>query len=255
MTRCIASIALLSALALPAFGADKVADKADPAATKLLADARAARAEWSHFPGFTANAEINIDGTITRAILKVSAKGKVTVETADSAPASKTATDWAKEQLASIVGHRLASGSSLDTPCAFIDDNAHHPLGRAIHVLNDEFHSSYRVRERQIIEVNREMKDSRFTITVMENRLNAEKKYLPVSYVVNSWNTGARTLKSSTTYHHTWERVGDFDLPATVLVVTANSGAPKSPSDLDLPIWDGFKSASSLKLSKFELLK
>ena len=84
------------------------------------------------------------------------------------------------------------------------------------------------------------MKDSHFTITVMENRLNAEKKFLPVSYVVNSWDNKTKALQSSATYHHTWKRVGEFDLPESVLVVTAKEGG---------------QSASSLKLSKIELLK
>ena len=40
--------------------------KADPLATKLLADARAARAQWEKFPGFTADIEINFDGKISQ---------------------------------------------------------------------------------------------------------------------------------------------------------------------------------------------
>jgi len=254
MTCRIATAVLLAVLALPAIGADKPTEKADPAATKLLADARAARAQWSHFPGFTAKAEINIDGKITRAVVQVSAKGKVTVDTANSTPASVPATDWAKGELAQIVSHRIDNSASLDTPCAFLDEDEHNPLGRAIRVLNDEFHSSYRVRDRQIIVVNRGMKESRFTITVMKNRLKAEKKFRPVSYVVNSWDNKTEALKSSTTYQHTWERVGNFDLPATVLVVTAKTGvSPQVTPDVHLPA--GGQSASSLKLSGFELLK
>ena len=73
--------------------------------------------------------------------------------------------------------------------CAFEDDVADHPLGRAIRVLSDEFHSSYRIRDRQVIVVNREMKDIRFTITVMENEVNPEGKFLPACFVVNTWDT------------------------------------------------------------------
>ena len=42
---------------------------ADPAATKLLADARAARAVWKDFPGFTADLEVNIDGKVVKGTL------------------------------------------------------------------------------------------------------------------------------------------------------------------------------------------
>src|SRR5262249_265155 len=144
----------------------------------------------------------------------------------------------------------LSSGSDSETPCAFLDDNKDHPLGRAIRVLNDEFHSSYRVRDRQIIVVNRQMKDSRFTITMQENKLNKEKKYLPDSYGVNSWDkTGA--LSSSAAYHQTWKRVGDFDLPASVTIVTTKPDTPGA--DGSAPA--GGQSTRSLKLTVHDLLK
>jgi hypothetical protein len=196
-----------------------IQSKEDAAASKLLAEARAARANWHNFPGFTADLTVNFDGKTHPGKLTVSGKGKVKVEVADA-----EARDWARGQLASLVAHRLDDSASLDTPCAFLDDNAAHPLGRAIRVLNDELHSSYRIRDRQIIEVNRRMKDSRFTITVTENRLNQEKLFLPVSYVVNYWDVNSGALQKSQTHHDTWTRVGAFDLPATVLAVTATGG-------------------------------
>ncbi len=245
----IAPVVLLTIVVLPAWGADK--PPANPAATKLLADARAARAQWDHFSGFRARIEINIEGQVAKGTVEVSPKGKVTVQVAEAAP---EAVKWAKDQLASLAAHRLDNSASADTPCAFLDENPHHPLGRAIRVLDDEFHSSYRVRDRQIIVVNRQMKESRFTITVMENRLNKEDRYLPVSYVVNSWAGKADALKSSASYHHTWVRVGAFDLPATVLVVTATPGvASERAPDIALPV--GGQTARSLKLSGHELLK
>ncbi len=246
MTRHLAPALLLVAFTLPAIAEDKA--KADPAATKLLADARAARAQWENFSGFRAQVEINVNGKVATGSVEVSPKGKVTV----NAPgATEEAVKWAHDELAQTVSHRLDSAASLDTPCAFVDQNADDPLGRAIHVLTDEFHSSYRVRERQIVVVNRHMKEGHFTITVMENRLNKEKKFLPVSYVVNSWD-GKEALTSSASYHHTWERVGSFDLPATVLVVTAQPGLPPGPN-VNLP--GGGQEARRLKLSKHELLK
>ena len=95
---------------------------------------------------------------------------------------------WAKRQLGSIVAHRIDNSASLNTPCAFADEEANNPLGRAITVLSDELHSSYRVRDRQIIVVNRQMKDARFSITILENRTNKEGKFLPASYVVHYWD-------------------------------------------------------------------
>jgi hypothetical protein len=207
----------------------------DPQASKLLADARAARANWEQFPGFSANLQVNVEGNITRGNVDVDAKGKVTLTGIDDPGLEKETL----RELRSVVSHRLDGSASLKTPCAFADDNVHHPLGRALRVLNDEFHSSYRVRDRQIIVVNRTMPDSRFTITVLENRRNEEKQFLPRSYVVNSWDLKTNALKSSQTFHQKWTRVGKFDLPSSILVVTASA--------------DGKLASRRLKLSHHKL--
>jgi hypothetical protein len=192
--------------------------KADPEATRLLRAARAARVNWAKFPGFRADLEYNHNGKVVRGSVDVSADGKVRVDLPDPEPQK-----WAYGQLRSLVAHRMDNSADRDTPCAFVDDNTHHPLGRAVRVLNDELHSSYRIRDRQIIEVNRTMKDSRFTITVLHNYETADKKYLPASYVVNTWGAakeGTETLRSSTAFHQTWQQVGGFDLPESLLVVS-----------------------------------
>lgn len=180
-----------------------VQPKVDPLATKLLRDARAARANWENFPGFSADLEVNHDGKVVHGRLHVAADGAVKVELPDAA-----AKAWAQRQLRSLVEHRLDTSAERDTPCAFADDNVAHPLGRAIRVLNDELHSGYRIRDRQILEVNRQMKDFRFTITVLENRLTPEKKHLPTSYIVNNWDLKAGALKSAQAFHQSWRRVG-----------------------------------------------
>jgi hypothetical protein len=128
----------------------------------------------------------------------------------------------------------MADGGDQKTPCAFADEQAHHPLGRAIQVLNDEFHSSYRIRARQVIVVNRTTKDSRFTITVLENKMNEEKQYLPAHYVVNYWDAKSNALKRSESFRHEWVRVGKFDLPSTSLVVTATSDGKLESRELKL---------------------
>jgi hypothetical protein len=196
----------------------KEGSKEDPEASKLLADARAARANWDHFPGFSADVELNVEGKVVRGKVDVDSKGKVTVSGIEDDKAQK----WIHAQLESIVGHRLSDGTELSTPCAFKAEDAAHPLGRMVQVLNGEFHSSYRIRDRQVIVVNRTMTNAgiRFSIVVMENKLNAEKKYLPTHYVVETWDLKTNALRSSRSFHHEWVRVGTFDLPATSLIVT-----------------------------------
>jgi Protein of unknown function (DUF3386) len=213
------AVLIIAAAAAPAHflwtEADKGA-KADPQATRLLADARAARAQWQKFAGFSADALVNIDGKESRGKVKVEASGKVSFSKLDA-----EAEAWAKRQLGSIVAHRIDDSAGLDTPCSFADADANHPLGRAITVLNDELHSSYRVRDRQIIVVNRNMKDVRFSITVLENRPNKEGKYLPASYVVHYWDTKTGDLQRTESHSQSWTRVDGVDLPVTAMVITA----------------------------------
>jgi hypothetical protein len=189
---------------------------ADPAATKLLADARAARANWDKFPGFSADIEVNVDGKVSKGRVSVDAAGKVMLEEVD-----KAAEGWVKRTLASIVGHRLGGGAGHETPCAFADNDAHHPLGRLINVLNDELHSSYRIRDRQIMVVNRTTPESRFSITLQENRTNVEGKFLPASFVVHYWDAKSGELTKTEANLQTWTRVSHYDLPVTTRVITA----------------------------------
>jgi hypothetical protein len=205
---------------VPAEGPKQVVGaKADPQAGKLLAHARAARARWEDFPGFTADVEINLDGTVSRGKVKVNAAGQVSFDELDNEPGA-----WAKRVLGSVVAHRLDNSEERDTPCAFADGEENHPLGRAITVLNDELHSSYRVRDRQIVVVNRQTKTSRFSITVLENRTNKEGKFLPTSFVVHHWDARTGELQKTEANSQSWTRVGPFDLPLTARVITATRG-------------------------------
>jgi hypothetical protein len=202
-------------------GKDK---EADPGATKLLADARAARALWHKFPGFTARVEINQDGKKIPCKLDVSAAGKVDLRTelADLSPEHDQIIKKVRGEIISLVSHRLP-GEKYETPCAFADKVEDHPQGRLILVLNDELHSSYRIRDRQILEVNRTSGGGRFTISVLENYWSKDKTYLPAHYVVNTWDKGG-TLTSATAHRNTWLRLGSFDLPETYSTVNAGSG-------------------------------
>lgn len=188
--------------------------KEDPEATKLLADARAARLLWNNFPGFTAKMTVNLNGKVFTGQVNVSEKGKVVFADLD-----ENAQKWAKGVLGSAVSHRLG-GAALETPCAFADQDQDHPLGRLILVLNDEMHSSYRIKDRQIMVVNRDMGGTRFSITMQENRWTEGGQYLPASYTVSTWDPKTGQLAKSEAHLQTWQRVGAFDLPKELRVIT-----------------------------------
>jgi hypothetical protein len=193
----------------------------DPAASKLLADARAARATWTNFPGFRAAVATNLDGHVSRGQVQVDADGTVQCQGLD-----EPAKSWVQHTLDSIVAHRLASSADESSACVFVDDVRDHPLGPAVRLLGDDLNSVERIRDRQFTEVNRQMGNERFAISVLENRANSEGKYLSVSFVVNFWDRRDGRFLRSEANHQTWTRVGDFDLPAVTLVITAR-GEPR----------------------------
>jgi hypothetical protein len=214
MRRALLAV-LIVAVGTPLVGGEEKSAKADPAASKLLADARAARAMWKDFPGFRADIEVNLDGKVSKGTVEVNPDGKAKYD-----GLSKDAEAWVKPVLGSIIGHRI-DGPVHDTPCAFVDEDTAHPQGRLIRVLNDEMHSGYRIRDDQILTVNRSVEGRPFTISVLENRKNAEGKYLSVSFVVDRWNPTTGELVRSEANLQGFTRVGRFDLPSTARVITA----------------------------------
>lgn len=190
---------------------------ADPAATHLLAEARAARLTWTNFPGFRAQVTVNLNGTVSVGTVVVSPTGRVEVQGLPEA-----AQKWVRRTLGSAVSHRLAAASGEAAPCVFGDSDSQHPLGRLVRVLHDELHTHYRIKDRQITEVQRNQDGSRFTITVLANQLNEAGKYLPSAFIVHWWDGQTGALVRSEGHTQTWQRVGAFDLPCKIRVVLAS---------------------------------
>ncbi|MFO0968494.1 MAG: DUF3386 family protein [Gemmataceae bacterium] len=155
--------------------------------------------------------------------MSVAPTGKIDLATdlADLTDGDAALLKTVRAEIGSLVGHRLPGGTA-ETPCVFGDAVKDHPLGRLIEVIGDDMHSSYRIKDRQILEVNRAAGEGRFTITVLENQWTKEKTYLPLFYVVNFFDKGG-ALRSSTATRNTWVRVGAFDLPETVTTTNASS--------------------------------
>lgn len=200
------------ALRIP--GAPAAATKTTPTskqltAAELIKDAREGRAVWSNFPGFEADVTLYAEGREQHGKIAVAADGAVSlsgIELKEEKGVLGT--------LRSLTGHRLPGGESDDN-VSFADEQVDHPLGRLIKLDYDSaMASAYRVKDGVIREVNRQTDGGKFTISVFEVQRNPEGKYLPGYYTVSFWNKDG-SLKSSSTTHETWVRVGQFDLPAT----------------------------------------
>src|SRR5262245_36730826 len=117
MKSCLPALVLLAAAGSSAIAGDKndgCQTRADAAATKLLAEARAARAVWKQFPGFSADVEVNLDGKVAKGTVGVSSDGQVRLEVSDP-----EALAWATAMIKSTVRHHLERELPAATPCAF----------------------------------------------------------------------------------------------------------------------------------------
>jgi hypothetical protein len=221
---------------------------ADDAAVSLFEEAIAARAQWRHFPGFTARIAGNLDGRAFTGKVEIDAKGEVSFSD-DKQDREESVSGWVQEQLESIVLHRMARPASPDRArpvLRFGESRADHPFGRLLIFDGGKFASSYRIKERQIMVVNRDMGKENMTITTLENHKNAEGKYLPKSYVVRYWDAQSGRLTRSETVQDEWQRLGSWDLPVS-RTVTAASDAGLSTKSFTLSKHELTKAGSSTK--------
>jgi Protein of unknown function (DUF3386) len=194
---------------------------ADPKAVALFRDAIAHRASWHDFPGFSAEIKGQLDGRPFAGTLKIEHDGSVEVKVDDAA-----ASPWLESQFESMAMHRMPppadSSGSQGPKLRFADSTDDHPFGRLVAVEGDQMGSSYRIKGRQIMVVNRRMGKQNMTITILENETNTEGRYLPHSYLVQYWDASNGRLKSVETIQERWRRIGSLDLPISHTVTTAS---------------------------------
>ncbi len=190
----------------------------DAAAVDLLNRARANRAVWEHFPGFSASVTVRIDDTVEKGTVGVDEHGTVTSQLKND-----KLRDWIDEQLGSLVDHRMPSVPEDEQP-TLADDDVNHPLGRLIRLGDAKYDSSYRIRDDMVTEVNRRAGPDKFSISVFETDRSKEGKYLPRTFSATYWDAKSGEIKSSSSYLNTWKRVGAFDLPDRFLEVETLPG-------------------------------
>jgi hypothetical protein len=190
----------------------------DAEAIQLFDDALAARARWKDFPGFTAKLEGVVEGRSFAGSAKVDSAGAVSIESDD-----EVAQEWAQDALRSLCMHRIASDTnSTPSRLRFADDDLSHPLGRLLAYEGGEMASSYRIKDQQIMVVNRHFGPKLVTITVLDNDRNPDGAFLPRSYSVQTWDTASGKLLETETVQNRWQRVGSFDLPTLHQATTAS---------------------------------
>ncbi|MDX1962646.1 MAG: DUF3386 family protein [Pirellulales bacterium] len=197
-----------------------VSIKRDLTAPQLLQDARENRSLWPEYKSISGKAKLNFNGQPLETTFTISAQGVPQFKLDNEA-----ASDWLEEYLTSMVQHRV-SGSVSEEEVVYVDEKSPHPLGTKISLGDSDWNSYYRIKDRQILEVNRKMGPGRFTISVLDVYHNPEGKYLPAVFTFTIFDKEGK-VKQSMTEHTTWARIDDCDLPLRTMRVETKDNPPQ----------------------------
>jgi Protein of unknown function (DUF3386) len=190
--------------------------RVDAAAVAMFERAIAARAQWPEFKGFTARASIYVDGRNNDGIVSVKPDGDVSFG-GEPAIEDEAACDWLRDQLHSMVIHRVPSSGLRAKPVlSFADTDEKHPLGRLLTFHGGRFASSYRIRDDEITVVNRALGKENMSLQMLDSERNADGKVLPRAYQVQYRDATTGSILRVETVRQTWQRIGTLDLPATL---------------------------------------
>jgi hypothetical protein len=187
---------------------------------RLVADALAARATWRAFPGFVADLEIQCNGNVSHGRVIVERDGRVFVESVLDAHRT-----WAVPYLDCLVRQRLPQDDALKKTWMFVN------RGTAVCRTDDPFGPCHWIQDKRFQAVEVRFARRKQRLTTLRAERNLDNKHLPAVQVLHVWNTETQELQSTETRLLTWRRVGDFDLPATIQILSAGTAAePATPA-------------------------
>lgn len=184
-------------------------EEGDSDGRALLRGTREHREAFSpDFGGFRAELRVRLDGTLHSGTLLFKPPRTIEVKLAD-----KEAHGSVEQTLRSMIFHRMPPrkrNSNQPQKSLRLRPPDSHRLGRLVH-LGDRFESSYRIRDNQIFEINRQMGDTRLVITVIENQFTPKGRHLPRHFMVTLFDLETGVLKSASAYTDEYvEKEGNF---------------------------------------------
>ncbi len=198
--------------------------RVDADAVAMFEKAIAARAAWKDFPGFTSSVTVYLDGRRHTGTVTVKPDGEVSFG-AEPVFEDEAARDWVRDQLHSMVIHRVPSSGIRSTPVLnFADTDTDNPLGRLLTFHGGRFASTYRIRDDEIIVVNRNLGRENMSLQMLESERNADGKVLPRAYQVQYRDAETGSINRVETFRNRWQRVGAFDLPETIGQTISSAG-------------------------------
>ncbi len=204
--------------------------RVDPDAVAIFEKAIAARAAWADFKGFTAQAAVYLDGRRSEGHVAVKPDGEVSF---DGEPKfdDEAAREWVRDQLHSLVIHRVPSSGIRSKPLLnFADTDEEHPLGRLLNFHGGRFASTYRIREDEIIVVNRSLGRENMSLQMLESERNAGGKVLPRAYEVQYRDAQNGAITRVETFRSRWQRIGKLDLPESIGQTISSAGGVSARS-------------------------
>jgi hypothetical protein len=212
--------------------------QADPKARALLREAYERRYRWdAAFPGFAGKILVAHSGMERSGTIHVTAEGNVELALTD-ADATRTgirsATKWAQEAVRTWITPLQPSSFARGDgkhPVTFgkLD---YHPAGRSI-LLHDERHTSYRVRDGQLWQIEREESargenPGQVLLEFLDFARTEEGLMLPRTITITRFEGGGGRLRQSTTLADTYQRLGNYYVPYMRREVVATDGGTET---------------------------
>ncbi len=187
-------------------------------AVQLLQQARENREVLAEtFPGFRSKLTVRFDGEVYRGtcLFRLPGNVQVTMQGTKDLP-DVTAT------VRSMLMHRAPSSRTSPQQARFGEVDGS-PLGREV-LLSDRHQSAYRIRNGQIIQIDRRLSDPRFVLTVLETRATESGRYLPRHVFAVRFDPDTGSVLEAWTYISEFQRVGGEYLPKSRQVIRTGQG-------------------------------
>jgi hypothetical protein len=202
---------------------EKTTVKVDQAAYDLLKNSRSTSQNLPlDFAGYSADVVYNENGVVYNGTIDYTPKVALKFELKGLAKADF---DKLESDITSLISHRrggdFAKGDGK-YPITFGADDKN-PIGRLVE-LNDEMKSSYRVRNNQVVQVNRTMGGEFFTINILETTPVTDGKYLPRQFTVTYMDDKTKAIKKTQFFTDAYENVEGAWLPKTRRIITVENG-------------------------------
>lgn len=215
----LASLAVMAATgALPPMASGQNGQLDAVSAADLLQQARKNREVFTKdFQGFRSKLAVRMDGKVHHGTCLFRVPG-----TLEIALNGGKAPSVVQAAVRNMLMHRVPSSTAVTTEARYGAPDAH-SLGREV-LLDDKYQSAYRIKDRQILEVDRKLSEFRRVLTVLETRKTASGRYLPRHVFAVVFDNDSGSVREAWTYITRFQEVGGNYLPHSRHVLRTGKG-------------------------------